>query len=150
MPTPYELPQPAVGPGQRRHLRRMERPVQGRHLGGVCAGLAEHLGLNVRHVRLVFLVACLGGGAGIVAYLFLWALTPQALDTTPVGGADSVAVSRPARESVRNLVVGLGLLFVGGVLLAQRQGVDLHLGVLIPLLTVAGGAALAWSKLYDA
>ena len=150
MPTPYELPQPAVGPGQRRPLRRMERPVQGRHLGGVCAGLAEHLGLNVRHVRLVFLVACLGGGAGIVAYLFLWALTPQALDTTPVGGADSVAVSRPARESVRNLVVGLGLLFVGGVLLAQRQGVDLHLGVLIPLLTVAGGAALAWSKLDDA
>ena len=51
---------------------------------------------------------------------------------------------------MRNLVVGLGLLLVGGVLFAQQHGVNLRLGVLIPLLTVAGGAVLAWSQLDDA
>jgi signal transduction histidine kinase len=127
----------------------MVRPVQGRRLGGVCAGLAEHLNLNVRHVRLVFILASLGGGAGIVAYLFLWALTPQGLEITRVAGADAMAVSRPAHESVRNLFVGLGLLVVGGVLWAQQRGYNLHLGVSFPVLAVAGGAVLAWSKLDD-
>jgi len=150
VPTPYTLPPPAVGPGERRTVRRMERPFQGRRFGGVCAGLAEHLGLNVRHVRLAFILSCFAGGAGIVGYLFLWALTPQSLETTQVVGADTVAASRPADESARNLMVGLGLLVVGGVLFAQQRGVNLRLGVIIPLLTVAGGAALAWSKLDDA
>jgi len=150
VPTPYELPRSAVGRSVRRPVRRMKRPIQGRRIGGVCVGLAEHLGLNVRYVRLAFVLACLGGGAGIVAYLFLWALTPQSLGAPAVAGADAVAGSQPAEESVRNLVVGLGLVVVGGALYAQQRGVNLHLGVLIPLLAMAGGAVLAWSKLDDA
>ena len=150
VPTPYELPQPVVRPGEYRPVRRLERPVQGRRLGGVCAGLAEHLGLNARYVRLAFILSCFAGGAGVVAYVFLWALTPQSLVITQVAGADAVAASRSANESVRNLMIGLALLVVGGMLLAQQHGVNLRLGVLIPLLTVAGGAVLAWSKLDDA
>src|SRR5665811_1877936 len=134
--TPYEIPTSPNDPGARR--RRLERPVQGRYLAGVCAGLAEHLGLNVRHVRLAFVLACLAGGAGIAAYLFLWALTPQSLGTPPVARADAGAASRRANESVRNLVVGLGMLVVGGALVAQQRGVNLHLGLLIPILTVVG------------
>jgi signal transduction histidine kinase/phage shock protein PspC (stress-responsive transcriptional regulator) len=128
----------------------MERPVQGRHLAGVCAGLADHLGVNVRYVRWAFLLSCLAGGAGVVAYLFLWALTPQSLGHEVVPGSDEAATSRSAGEPVRNLVIGLGLLAVGGVFFAQQQGLNLRLGVLIPLLTVAAGAVLAWSKLDDA
>ena len=150
VPTPYELPPSPTGPGERRPVHRLQRPVQGRRLGGVCAGLADHLGLNVRYVRLTFVLSCLAGGAGIVAYLFLWALTPQGLDVTPVAGNEGVVVSRPSNESMRNVVIGLVLLGVGGVLFAQQRGVNLRLGVLIPLLTVAAGAVLAWSKLDDA
>jgi signal transduction histidine kinase/phage shock protein PspC (stress-responsive transcriptional regulator) len=150
VPTPYELPKSPIDPGRGRAVYRLERPVQGRYVGGVCAGLADHLGLNVRHVRLVFVLACFAGGAGVAAYLILWALTPQSRggDLGPV--AKAVAAGRPANESLRNLVVGVGLLLVGGVLVAQQHGVDLRLGVSIPLLTVAGGAVLAWSQLDDA
>jgi signal transduction histidine kinase len=130
-------------------VRRMVRPHQGRRLAGVCAGLAEHLGLNVRHVRLAFVLASVAGGAGIAAYLFLWALTPQSPELSPEAATEVVA-GATARESTRNLLVGLALLVVGGLVLAQRQRVDLHLGVLLPLLAVAGGAVLAWSKLDDA
>ena len=150
MPTPYELPESAIDRGERRPVHRLERPAQGRYVGGVCAGLAEHLGLNVRHVRLAFFLACFAGGAGIAAYLFLWALTPQSLESPSVRGTQGVAVDRPANESLRNLAVGLGLLIVGGVLFAQQHGVNLRLGVLVPLLAVAVGALLAWSKLDDA
>jgi len=150
VPTPYELPESAIDRGERRPVHRLERPAQGRYVGGVCAGLAEHLGLNVRHVRLAFVLACFAGGAGIAAYLFLWALTPQSLESPSVRGTQGVAVDRPANESLRNLAVGLGLLIVGGVLFAQQHGVNLRLGVLVPLLAVAVGALLAWSKLDDA
>ena len=131
-------------------MRRLKRQVDGRYVGGVCAGLAEHLGLNVRHVRLAFVLACFAGGAGIAAYLLLWALTPQSREPSAVPGTQAVAASRPVNESLRNLVVGLGLLLVGGAIFAYQHGVNLNLGVLIPLLTVAGGAVLAWSQLDDA
>jgi signal transduction histidine kinase/phage shock protein PspC (stress-responsive transcriptional regulator) len=147
---PYEIPQSPIDPGERRTVRRLERPVRGRYVGGVCAGLAEHLGLNVRHVRLAFILASFAGGAGVAAYLFLWALTPQSPEATAVSGTQAVAAGRPANESLRNLVVGLGFLLVGGVFFAQQHGVNLRLGVLIPLLSVAGGAVLAWSQLDDA
>jgi signal transduction histidine kinase len=147
---PYELPQSPAHVGDRRPVRRLVRPAQGRYVGGVCAGLAEHLGLNVRHVRLAFVVASFAGGAGVAAYLFLWALTPQSLASTAAPATQTGGESRPANESLRNLVVGLVLLVVGGVLFAQQQGVNLRLGVLLPLLTVAGGAVLAWSQLDDA
>jgi signal transduction histidine kinase/phage shock protein PspC (stress-responsive transcriptional regulator) len=147
---PYEIPQSPIDPGERRTVRRLERPVRGRYVGGVCAGLAEHLGLNVRHVRLAFILASFAGGAGVAAYLFLWALTPQSPEATAVSGTQAVAAGRPANESLRNLVVGLGFLLVGGVFFVQQHGVNLRLGVLIPLLSVAGGAVLAWSQLDDA
>jgi signal transduction histidine kinase len=148
VPTPYQTPQSPIGPGEQPPVRRLSRPVQGRYLGGVCAGLAEHLGLNVQHVRLAFALASLAGGAGVAAYLFLWALTPQSLEaTTDPAAAQAVAAGRPDKEALRNVLVGLGLLVVGGGLFAQQRGVDLRLGFLIPLLTVAGGAVLAWSQL---
>jgi signal transduction histidine kinase/phage shock protein PspC (stress-responsive transcriptional regulator) len=150
VPTPYELPQSPVAPRGLPPVRRLTRPVQGRHVGGVCAGLAEHLGLNVRHVRLVFLLGALAGGAGIVAYLFLWALTPQSLGEQTTPRTQAGAARRPVNESLRNLVVGLVLLVVGGVLFTQQHGVNLRLGILLPLLTVAGGAVIAWSQLDDA
>ncbi len=150
MPTPYELPQSPIVPGEVRPVHRLERSVQGRHVAGVCAGLARHLGLSVRPVRLAFILSSLAGGAGLAAYVFLWALTPQSKEPTLLPGARPLAVDRATNESLRNLVVGVVLLVVGGVLYAQQQGVNLRLGVLIPLLTVAGGAVLAWSQLDDA
>lgn len=150
VPSPYESSQPVVGLRRRQPVPRMMRPVQGRRIGGVCAGLAAHLGLKVRYVRLAFVLACLAGGAGMVAYLFLWALTPQAPETMTVAGSGGVAGRGAGSESLRNLVAGLCLIAVGGALFAQQQGVNLHLGVFIPLLAVAGGAVFAWSKLDDA
>src|ERR671939_587121 len=44
-----------------------------RALAGVCAGIADALGVDVTLVRLVFALLALAGGAGIVLYLALWA-----------------------------------------------------------------------------
>jgi len=55
---------------------RLERRADRRLVGGVCTGLAEHLGLEVLVVRLAFAVL-VSAGVGVVAYVALWLLVPQ-------------------------------------------------------------------------
>ena len=175
MPTPYERP-PGVADARtavRSPRRRMHRPVEGRVIAGVCAGLAEHLGWEVRLVRIGFIMLALPGGAGLVAYLFLWALTPQSVGgavesddgRVPVDPAQPEGLSRPVevaasavgaasdeeqRSAARTLLVGGALLVLGLVVVAQNAGFNLRLGFLVPLLVVAAGAVIAWSQLDDA
>jgi signal transduction histidine kinase/phage shock protein PspC (stress-responsive transcriptional regulator) len=149
--TPYVPPSRAAEAPEPPRLRR---PVEGRVVGGVCAGLAEHLSQEVWHVRLAFIATTFLGGAGVVAYLFLWALTPQTLAApaprAATAGDSTVAVlggRRISRETLRNLGVGAGLVVLGAALFAQQSGLNLRLGLLVPLLAVAAGAVLAWSQL---
>ncbi|MFZ4433598.1 MAG: PspC domain-containing protein [Microthrixaceae bacterium] len=53
------------------------RPRDGRWIAGVCAGLAVHLGIDVRLVRVGAVVLALPG-IGILAYLLLWVVVPAA------------------------------------------------------------------------
>ncbi|GAA1248859.1 ATP-binding protein [Oryzihumus leptocrescens] len=147
MPTPYEPTRP---PEPSPH--RLTRPVEGRWIGGVCAGLAEHLDLDVNVVRICFVLASFLGGAGIGVYLFLWALTPQERPATDpvVGQGDPTRRSRPMRsEAARNLLLGAALVVLGTALVLQQRGVNLRLDIVIPVLVVALGAVLAWTQLDD-
>ena len=56
---------------------RLERPTSGRVLAGVAAGIANHTGISVGLVRLMFLVSILFGGLGVFLYLAGWALIPS-------------------------------------------------------------------------
>jgi phage shock protein PspC (stress-responsive transcriptional regulator) len=44
-------------------------------LGGVCDGIARHLGWQVTTVRWLTVALAVCGGAGALLYLWLWALT---------------------------------------------------------------------------
>jgi signal transduction histidine kinase len=96
--------------------------ADGRALAGVCAGIAQALGVDVTLVRLVFALLALAGGAGIVLYLALWAWSKTerawwAILLLLVGGALLLnAVGVPDRG-----VIGI-VLIVGGLALAWRHG----------------------------
>lgn len=47
----------------------------------------------------------------------------------------------------KEILLGVGLLLVGGILVAQLLGVDVPLGTLIPAAAVLGGASIAWMQL---
>ncbi len=55
---------------------RLQRPREGRVLGGVAAAVADNTGASVGLVRLGFVVTALLGGFGIVLYAAAWALLP--------------------------------------------------------------------------
>ena len=54
-------------------LRSFATSDDERVIAGVCAGIAQALGVDVTLVRLVFALLALAGGAGIALYLALWA-----------------------------------------------------------------------------
>ena len=58
--------------------RRLVRNTDDAMIGGVCAGVADYLGLDVALVRvLAVLGAIFGFGSLIVAYVVAWLLLPQ-------------------------------------------------------------------------
>lgn len=65
------------GAGSNSAPGRLVRPLKGKVLAGVCAGIANRIGLDVVWVRLAFVLLTFGGGSGLVAYLFLWIAMPK-------------------------------------------------------------------------
>jgi phage shock protein PspC (stress-responsive transcriptional regulator) len=64
----------APGPGA---PRRLVRSVTDRKLGGVCAGLAAYLGMDVAIVRVLTAISILFYGVGLIAYLIAWMVIPE-------------------------------------------------------------------------
>ena len=151
----------------------LERPelVRGhsRVLAGVCSGLAAHLGLQVRWIRIGFVLAAGLAGAGIVLYAWLWIFLPSATDVRreaerregtrrfglaeelnkPVPGDPDDPAGEQRQHSMRQVLVGAGLLVVAGLVSAQMLGAELRLEKLWPVLVVLAGAILAWLQLDD-
>jgi phage shock protein PspC (stress-responsive transcriptional regulator) len=59
-------------------VKRLYRSRHDRMLGGVCGGLAEYLDTDPTIIRLAFALSILLGGAGILAYLVMWIVMPEA------------------------------------------------------------------------
>ena len=57
--------------------KKLERPLTGRWVAGVCAGLAEYSGIDVALIRVIFAVTTMFGGLGAIAYVLAWALVPE-------------------------------------------------------------------------
>lgn len=152
---PYPEPAPAPRYPYPEPAPRPHRPplVRSRTRGwtpGVCAAVAEHLGVSRRSVRLTFVLLTLAGGAGLAAYLFLWALTPEGEVAPDPLSAPTHGTAPERRQWGAMLAAGAVLVVVGVVLLTPVLGGSVIGSVLVPLFTIAVGAIVAWSNLDDA
>jgi phage shock protein C len=60
------------------------RPRNDRMVGGVCAGLAKYIGMDVTLMRVIWVVGTIiTGGAGLLAYLVTWIIMPDESRVTP-------------------------------------------------------------------
>jgi len=128
---------PGVAPrssGSEPPLRRyIDRGV----LGGVCAGLAEHLGVDVRLVRLLATVLVLLGGLGIAVYAIAVAVIPVDPDSAAAG-------RRPgARRDAVLIVIALAIASIAG----RASGLRVADSIVWPLVLGACGLALVWRPL---
>jgi phage shock protein PspC (stress-responsive transcriptional regulator) len=73
-----------AGEGRRGGLRR---PVSGRYVGGVAAGLARWFAIDPLLVRVAFIVLTLFGGSGVLVYVVAWLVIPEDGATEPLARA---------------------------------------------------------------
>jgi len=57
--------------------KRLIRPRAGRKIAGVCLGFAEYFDLDVVLVRVVWLLASIMTGVGLIAYPIAWIVMPE-------------------------------------------------------------------------
>jgi phage shock protein PspC (stress-responsive transcriptional regulator) len=111
-------------------LPRWARDTEHGLLGGVAAGLAGALGVDVAIVRIVFVAAALLHGAGILAYAAGWLALPAL--------RDAAAGVRPRRLRERQLAA---VVLAGSALLVLVAPFDIGPEIVLPLLLI--GAAIA-------
>ncbi len=57
--------------------KRLTRVEDGRMIAGVCAGLANYLGVDATIVRLIFVLLAIFAAGGVLLYLILWLIMPM-------------------------------------------------------------------------
>lgn len=90
------------------------RPVAGRSIGGVAAGLANYLNLSVGLVRFLFLFSVLFGGLGFALYAAGWLLIRDETESESIG-----------ERLIGNIGsgpswIGVGLLVIGAVIFLEN------------------------------
>lgn len=146
-------------------MKRLYRSKRDALLGGVCGGIAEHLGVDPTLVRVVFAVLAVASGIGVLIYFLLWLLVPQEGEAPPGSreavrvGAEEIAdrakewgeevravVAR--REAGFAVVVAAILIFLGVSILLRNLGFWwawwIRFDVLWPLVLIVIGLALLW------
>ncbi len=62
-------------------VKKLYRDIDNKYIGGVCAGLEHYLGFDALWIRLIFIILALFTGFGLIAYILLWILVPEAATT---------------------------------------------------------------------
>jgi len=137
--------------------RRATRSAEDRYLGGVCGGLAAHLGVPVLWVRGAFLISAVFSGMGVLLYAGLWLMLPLEHETEegPHGlAAASRQGKRPSRlpRTIDDVgpLVALAALAVGGLLLLRQLGFGFDSVFFWPVVLATVGVALLWRQADEA
>ncbi len=141
---------------------RLYRSQKNTVIGGVCGGLGEYLNTDPILFRVLFAVAFLVGGTGLLAYIILWIVIPieeiQKINSTNNTKMEEDKNSEIHPESMEkqkkqqkndgNLWGGLILITLGAIFLIDRFVPRIDFGDLWPLILIVVGVILI-SKNYQ-
>ncbi len=139
------------GPASTELQPRSTRPLNAAWVGGVCAGLADHLGWSVLLLRVVAVILGATGLVGVAIYFALWLVMPPSAERRSAPGLEANARRglRP-RGSVTlspvdlGMASALGLLGVGLLWMLQASAFALPTWVLLAGLLASTGLGIIW------
>ncbi len=129
---------------------RSTRPLNAAWLGGVCAGLADHLRWSPLVLRVLFVVLGAAGLIGVALYLVLWLVMPRSTAQALAPGIEAATRTgmRQAAAGLRPVDYGvagaLALLGVGLLWIFQTSAWALDPLLFAAGLLASGGLALIW------
>ena len=142
--------------------KKLYRSVTDKMLGGVCGGLAEYFDIDPVIVRLIFVLAVIFGGSGILAYIILWIIIPQKpyfitpfnqTQANPSGenpeeekksenNQFNMNVKFEKSSSNKSIYAGAFLILLGGIFLLDNFVPHFHFGDFWPLILIGLGFAI--------
>lgn len=138
---------------------RLYRSRTQKVFGGVAGGIAEYFNMDPVIIRVIFVLAAIFGGGGVVIYLVLWIAVPERpftstfynagtppepdpmKDTTPAGEPEPGA-NITNRRYTGSMIGGIILIGVGAIILVTRVIPDVYFRDLWPFILVAAGVIL--------
>lgn len=153
--------------------KKLYRDEQNGKIAGVCAGLAEYLNVDVTVIRVIFAIALIMKGVGVVPYIVMWVVLPKKnpftqsnvhVDYTvppvsnpfasgpqnaanPFTATGAPFAMPPKKKSSAGLIVGIGLVLFGSYFLLDNFDIlpDLDLERLWPIAIIILGASVVLS-----
>jgi phage shock protein C len=139
--------------------KKLYRDPYHKMIGGVCAGLAEYLDMDITVVRLLFAFAFFIMGVGLIPYIILWIVLPKKYYNPFITPSDPATVNyivppitsnlplgttAPKQRSNAGLIIGVIMIFLGGVYLMHEFDIipDIHFHRLWPVFVIAIGIGL--------
>lgn len=58
--------------------KKFSRSITNRKIAGVCGGLGNYFNVDPTLIRIAFLALLLFGGGGLLLYLIIWIISPEA------------------------------------------------------------------------
>ena len=142
---------PDLSPGGPEDKPRATRVAEGAWLGGVCTGLARHLGWPLMVIRIAFVALATFQFIGVIAYGALWLLMPPE-STVKAPGLESASragfrgQNKPKRRIDWGMLLALVALGVGLLWIMQNTGLGISSQLFWPVAFACAGAALVWRQ----
>lgn len=140
--------------------KKLYRSVTDKMIGGVCGGIAEYFEIDPVIVRLIFVLAVIFGGSGILAYIILWIIIPQKpfiitpfnqdKPGTTTGNAtddkqkteNQFQMNSVKHKTDRSIFAGAFLIILGVIFLLDNFVPSFRFGDFWPLILIGLGLAL--------
>lgn len=135
--------------------KKLLRSVKDKVFAGVAGGLAEYLNVDPVLIRVLFVLAAFFGGGGVLAYIILWIIVPEAqydyFKSSPISEEPKVnpetnndtlknAINKNKHNS--GLIAGLVLITIGLIFLLERFIPNINISHLWPIILVVIGVGI--------
>jgi phage shock protein C len=135
---------------------RLYRDEQYKKVGGVCAGLAEYFNVDVSLVRVLFVLAAVLGGGGVLGYFILWVVVPAKPMVSPSDDFFNSSQSQQPqyqaqpfagvkkKDNTGRYIGGLILIFLGVYIMLEQYDVipEIRFRVVAPVVLIIIGLVL--------
>jgi len=132
------------------------RTGENRIVAGVAGGTADYFDIDPAIIRLIWILSVFAAGAGIWAYLVAWAIVPENPKEKRKDLSFASKVKKIKKEETkiheglkiygRSPLLGLFLMIIGAVFLANNFFPELRLDKYWPIIPIGLGLALIFSS----
>src|SRR5436305_12409351 len=82
--------------GSSRSRKSLIRPHAGRKVAGVCLAFAEFFDLDVTLIWIMWVIAVVFGGCGLLAYVLSWIIVPSEPEALTISAVVNALVTTPS------------------------------------------------------